>query len=670
MELTCSHDSFHLYWRGFYLCHSPVLPILSIGVGQANIQSYRGNYEIEDEVFERRPLHRFSVTKQKNGYLFCFFKEGSEDVLVELSITERDDRLHLQSHCTDTRYNRIWLRIPAEKSEQVFGGGEQFSYYDLRGRRFPIWTSEQGVGRNKRTMTTLLADLHDRAGGDYYSTFFPQPTFISSRLYYCHFHDTCYSCLDFTHSGYHECLFWTPCFSAVLETGRDYSDLLNRLTGLLGKQRMLPEWACRGVWLGIQGGTAEVDRKLNTMLSAGTDVSAVWCQDWAGIRMTSFGQRLYWDWRWNAERYPDLPEKILQWREKGVRFLGYISPNLCVGGKLFNEAEANGFLVKNGSGNTYLLDFGEFDCGFVDLTNPAAFKWYKDVIKTNMIGFGMSGWMADFGEYLPIDCRLFSGESAMELHNKWPVLWARLNREAVAEAGKEGEIVFIMRSGGAGSQKYAPLIWAGDQNVDWSLDDGLASVIPAALSLGMSGHTLHTSDIGGYTTLYGMKRTKELLLRWAEFCVFTLVMRTHEGNRPAENWQFDSDAETVSAFARLSVMHTTLYPYIRDVMYEAQTYGTPVMRALSFHYADVPADRELQYEYLLGPDLLIAPVYKEGAGSRRLYLPSDEWIHLWSDKAFSRGWVEVETPLGKPAVFYRHNSDRSSLFRKLSRAFI
>ena len=171
--------------------------------------------------------------------------------------------------------------------------------------------------------------------------------------------------------------------------------------------------------------------------------------------------------------------------------------------------------------------------------------------------------MADFGEYLPTDAVLYNGISAELAHNKWPALWARCNREAVDEAERDGlvpeeDIVYFMRAGsagsgcGSGSQRYCPLMWAGDQNVDWSEDDGLPSVIPAALSLGMSGHGLHHSDMGGYTTLYGMKRSKELFMRWAELATFTAMMRGHEGNRPAENWQFDSDDETLSHLAAMS----------------------------------------------------------------------------------------------------------------------
>ena len=113
-----------------------------------------------------------------------------------------------------------------------------------------------------------------------------------------------------------------------------------------------------------------------------------------------------------------------------------------------------------------------------------------------------------------------------------------------------------MRAGSTGSQKYSTMMWAGDQNVDWSLDDGLASVVPAALSLAMTGHGLHHSDIGGYTTLFEMKRSKELLLRWCDFSAFTPMMRTHEGNRPGDNWQFDGDAETIAHFARMTTVFT------------------------------------------------------------------------------------------------------------------
>ncbi|MCX7776361.1 MAG: alpha-glucosidase, partial [Spirochaetaceae bacterium] len=93
--------------------------------------------------------------------------------------------------------------------------------------------------------------------------------------------------------------------------------------------------------------------------------------------------------------------------------------------------------------------------------------------------------------------------------------------EAVRRAGAQDEVLYFMRAGFTGSQRWCPMLWAGDQNVDWSSDDGLPSAVRAALGVGMSGHGLHHSDIGGYTTLFGLRRTKELFMRWAEQAAFS-----------------------------------------------------------------------------------------------------------------------------------------------------
>lgn len=666
LELIEQGDGFTLsFQQRLLLKHSRQAPCLWIGRGKADIDMFRGNFNIKDCLSEKLALTDAVITANGQGWDIHFSR--GEVAQAHLHITvDAAGRLEMTLNNGDKDNNRMWLRLAAQSQDHIYGCGEQFSYFDLRGKPFPLWTSEQGVGRNKQSYVTWQADCKENAGGDYYWTFFPQPTFVSSQKYYCHIDNSCYMNFDFSAPDYHELAIWQD--SAVLhfECADSYIGLLEKLTALLGRQPELPDWVYDGVILGIQGGTEVCQQKLDVMREHGVKVSGIWAQDWEGRRITSFGKRLMWNWRWDSELYPELDTRIPQWKKEGVRFLGYINPYVAIEKELYAEAAEQGYLTKDYSGNDYQVEFGEFYAGVVDLTKPAAYDWFKEVIKKNLIEFGLDGWMADFGEYLPTDTLLDNGIDAEIMHNAWPALWAKCNYDALVETGKLGEILFFMRAGYTGSQKYSVMMWAGDQNVDWSLDDGLASVIPAALSLAMTGHGLHHSDIGGYTTLFDMKRSKELLMRWCEFCAFTPVMRTHEGNRPDDNWQFDHDVETIRQFARMTHIFAALKPYIKQAVALNSQSGLPVMRPLFLHYEDDAHTYSLKYQYLFGRDLLVAPVYEEGRSDWTLYLPQDSWVNLWTGEPHCGGAeVTVAAPMGQPPVFYRAGSEWAELFASL-----
>ena len=665
LELTTQQDGFTLRWQQrLILRHSAQTPCLWVGTGVADIDMFRGNFSIKDKLNEKVALTDATVVKESAGWVIRFTRGDAVSATLRIGADE-EGRLMFKLNNDATSHNRIWLRLAAQPQDHIYGCGEQFSYFDLRGKPFPLWTSEQGVGRNKQSYVTWQADCKENAGGDYYWTFFPQPTFVSTQKYYCHVDNSCYMNFDFSAPEYHELALWEDNATIRFECADTYIALLEKLTALLGRQPELPDWVYDGVTLGIQGGTEVCQQKLDTMRNGGVKVNGIWAQDWSGIRMTSFGKRVMWNWKWNSELYPQLDTRIQQWNSEGVQFLSYINPYVASDKDLYAEAAERGYLAKDASGGNYLVEFGEFHGGVVDLTNPQAYAWFKNVIKQNLIALGCNGWMADFGEYLPTDTYLHNGVSAEIMHNAWPALWAKCNYEALQETGKLGDILFFMRAGSTGSQKYSVMMWAGDQNVDWSLDDGLASVVPAALSLAMTGHGLHHSDIGGYTTLFEMKRSKELLLRWCDFSAFTPMMRTHEGNRPGDNWQFDGDAETIAHFARMTTVFTTLKPYIKQSVAQNAATGLPVMRPLFLHYEDDAHTYTLKYQYLFGRDLLVAPVYEQGRRDWSLYLPEDTWINVWTGEPCSGGDVSVDAPLGKPPVFYRAQSEWASLFATL-----
>ena len=640
-------------------------PMVFVGCGQESVDMYRGNFKIEDYVIERRVLSLTALHERSDGAELEF----GDDLTVH--VTLEGDCAVLRFTQKNPDINRVWFRVPAGKDECCWGCGEQMSYFNLRGRHFPLWTSEPGVGRDKTTYVTWRSDVENKAGGDYYNTNFPQPTYVSSRHYYLHADTTAYADFDFRHEDFHELQFWEVPASIRIEAADTFLDLLKTETAFFGRQPELPDWIYNGLIIGVQGGSERSFGLLEKTLQHNIKVSGVWCQDWCGKRVTSFGKRLQWDWHFHPEMYPDLPVEIEKLHAKGIKFLGYVNPYLVEGGMLYQKGLEADVFARRSDGSVYLVDFGEFNCGVIDLTDPKAFNWFKDeVIRKYSLDIGIDGWMADFGEYLPTDdIVLHSGKSPMIEHNHWPALWAQCNYDAVSEAGKLGEVVYFMRAGFTGSQKYCTLLWAGDQSVDFSRHDGLCTVISAALSAGMSGCGLTHSDIGGYTSLFDNTRTKEVFLRWAEMAAFTPVMRTHEGNRPDTNFQYYDDEDCMNRLARLVDIYTSLAPMLKELVRENHESGIPVQRPLFLYHEDDPRCYTEQFEYLLGEDVLVAPVWQEAQTERSVYLPEGEWIHLWSGNVYGQGDHTVPAALGDTPVFYRKGSLWANLMEDIGTRF-
>ena len=661
--LTATESGFELRaGTTVLLRHEAAMPAMELGIGVADVDMCRGNFRIEDDVSERWLLDRCVI----DGASVRLWSSQQPEFAATVKVST-DGAMTIASE--NSKANRIWLHFPREVSESIWGGGEQMSYLRLNGRRFPFWTSEPGVGRDKTTALTKIMDESGNAGGDYWTTNYPQPTWLSSAGYAVHSNCTHWSALDLSIDGVSTYECWANQLSLEFFTADTLPELVSALSDRFGKPAPLPDWAIGGAIVGLKEGEASFAR-LEKYVNAGAAISGLWCEDWSGIRQTSFGRRLFWDWQWQPARYPDLPARIAALADRGIRFLGYANPYLANDGALFAEAADLGyFALKLESDDVALVDFGEFDCGVVDFTNPAACDWFADrVIGCEMLDFGLSGWMADFGEYLPTDIRLFDGSDPMEAHNRWPVLWAKVNADAIAKRGKTGEAVFFMRAGFSGVQAHCPLLWAGDQCVDFTQHDGIGTVLTAALSSGLVGNLVSHHDVGGYTSLHGNIRTEELLRRWIDLGAFTPVMRSHEGNRPDDNLQIDQSPELLAHFARMSQIHAHLAPYVRHVLDEGQATGLPAQRPLFLHY-DAPDYHAVQDQYLYGADLLVAPVIVASVTGRDVIIPSDGWADLWSGKILQSGTHWFDAPHGKPPVAYRLDSSFAWLFAKLREEF-
>lgn len=656
--LSCEHG-FDLHFAGrIVLSHRLASPALVMARGNPTVEMLRGNFRIAD------------APEGTLAPLACDVSRTQVDLADAqgLAARLRFDGQRLDVELLRPGYDRMTLAFAAAPGETVWGGGEQMSYLALNGRRFPMWTSEPGVGRDPATELTQVMNRLGMAGGDYWNTNYPQPTFLTSNWLAIHCTSSAYSVLDFTDRHAHRVEVWSARTGFELFAAAGPQELIGALSAHFGRQPPLPDWAIGGAIVGLKDGVRSFDR-LERFIAAGAAVSGLWCEDWAGIRETSFGRRLFWDWKRSEARYPDLPQRIAALAARGIRFLAYANPYLAVDGTLYEEARAGGhFCLKQDSDEVYLVDFGEFDCGVLDFTRAETRDWFAEtILGREMLDIGVAGWMADFGEYLPTDVRLADGSDAMEAHNRWPVFWAEVNAQALASRGQTGDAVFFMRAGFSGVQAHCPLLWAGDQSVDFTRHDGIGTVIAGALSAGLVGNAYSHSDCGGYTSLHGNIRSVELMQRWCELAAFAPVMRSHEGNRPDDNLQYDAKPDLLACFARWSRVHAHLAPYVRHLCDEAAASGLPAQRPLFLHYPDDAALYPVQDQFLYGSDLLVAPVIAEGAAERTVILPgSGVWRHLWTGADWQAGTHMVAAPIGAPPVFYRPDSGFAPLFAALA----
>ncbi|MBS1149510.1 MAG: Alpha-glucosidase, partial [Myxococcaceae bacterium] len=242
-------------------------------------------------------------------------------------------------------------------------------------------------------------------------------------------------------------------------------------------------------------------------------------------------------------------------------------------------------------------------------------------------------------------------------HQRYASAWAKLNAEVLAERTDGRQRVFFSRAGWLGSTAFTPVVWGGDQRTSFARDDGLYTVIPIGLNLGLGGVSTYGHDIGGYQSATNPPSTKELFFRWTTLGALTPVMRTHHGTAARDNWRWDKDAETVAHYRRWALLHLRLFPYFDGAAQQAEARGLPLMRALPLIAPEDPAGWTISDQYGLGPSLLVAPVVEEGALKRTVHFPPGAWIALDGSEIYDGPKdVEVAAPLGEIPVFARAGS--------------
>ena len=590
--------------------------------------------------------------------------------------------------------NHLILTHAVEKRERVYGLGEQYTSIEHTGRRVPIITGEQGVGRGKQPISATAELLFKGSSGDWWTTYSAIPHYVTSKARSFFLTNYTYSEFDFTEENAISVHMVAPTgiVCGQIIAARDIPGVLQAYTEYSGRIKPLPEWAMRGVIIGMTGGPSKVRRIEKQLTDGGVKIAGFWLQDWSGFRNTSIGiERVWWNWKLDEDLYTDWHALREEFEKKGTHLATYVNPFLMDSkdhhGDLYRFALENGYFVKNKKGEGYgFVSEPGVTFSLLDLTNPECVHWIENVIVDMLVATKAKAFMADFGEYLPFDATLKSGELPILTHNRYPEDWARIQRRALRRAGLEKTGFFWTRSASLLTPSFTSVQWVGDQLVSWDNRDGIKSALNGILTGGLSGLTLSHSDIGGYTATPGRHRSKELLMRWMELNAFSdAVYRSHQGNRPHHNAQAWDDEEIIAQLAWCTSMHMALLEYKREAMREAENVGLPMTRMMFIHYAYDEVASDLTSQFLLGRDLLIAPVLDRKTTRVHCYLPGEDvWMDAWTtilapiststtkkttmkkkgiDDEESTGsgtWVTADAPMGWPAVFIRSGASKTA----------
>lgn len=370
---------------------------------------------------------------------------------------------------------------------------------------------------------------------------------------------------------------------------------------------------------------------------------------WYGVE-TDMG-RLQWD----KKQFPDHKAMLDSLNKMGVHTVLISQPYINKKGAIdnYNELNAGGMLTHDATGATKDVTTWVGDAGMFDIANPHTRDWLWNRLKP-LTAEGLSGWWGDLGEpeVHPLEIVHANGETAEQFHNAYGNEWSRLIYNGLRKDFPDMRPLLMMRGGTSGLQRYSVFPWTTDVSRSWG---GLRPQVNLMLSSGLSGLGYMSSDIGGFAVDPENPYLPELYVRWLEMGVFTPVLRTHAQLKP-EPYHYPQYAETLR---KLIKMRYEWLPYNYTLAYENARYGWPLARPLNFYSKD-PSGKlsDVQDEYLWGRNVLVAPVMKDGARSRKVIFPDGEWINWHTTALKYTGGKEytVKAPLGQLPLFVRTGS--------------
>jgi alpha-glucosidase len=533
------------------------------------------------------------------------------------------------------------------RDEHFFGLGEKTGKLDRRGESYKMWNSDRPC--YSTTEDPLYKSI---------------PFFMSNYHYGIFLDNTYKTEFKFGTENREYYSFEVPDGEMIYYFiyGKDYKDIIGQYTQLTGSPIMPPRWAmgfaqCRGLL---------TNEKLTREIAEGYRKRGIPCDIiYQDIGWTEYLQ----DFNWKRANYTDPKGMLADLHKMGFHVIVSQDPVVSQSNKVqWHEADSLGYFAKDvRTGKSYDMPWPwGGNCGVVDFTLPAVADWWGQY-QQKSISDGVDGFWTDMGEPAwsnedqpeRLLMRHYAGTHA-EIHNVYGLNWNKVVKEQFEKRNPGLRPFQMTRSTFAGAQRYT-FGWTGDSGNGDDVLQGwqqMANQIPVLLSDGLGVMPFTTCDISGYCgDIHDYPAMAELYTRWVQMGAFTPLSRIHhEGNNAVEPWLFGEEAE--KNVRKAIELKYTLLPYIYTFAREAHDTGLPIMRAMMLEYPSDAETYSCDEQFMLGDQLLVAPVVKKGAVSRNLYLPEGKWINYNDKRTIYAGgsFVTVDAPLSVVPMFVKQGS--------------
>ncbi|HEV2779948.1 MAG TPA: alpha-xylosidase [Actinophytocola sp.] len=508
---------------------------------------------------------------------------------------------------TDSGEHHVRERLALGVGHAVYGLGERFGPLVKNGQAVDIWNADGGTCSEQayKNVPFFLTN----AG---YGVFVDHPGAVSFEV---------------ASEDVARAQFSVPgqVLRYLVIHGPSPKEILRRYTALTGRPALPPAWSF-GLWLSTSWNTSYDEETVTGFIDGMAE---------RDLPLSVFHFDCFWmreiswcDFEWDRRVFPDPRGMLTRLKARGLRICVWINPYIAQRSPLFAEGKANGYLLRRPNGDVWQWDLWQPGMAVVDFTNPEAREWYASKLD-GLLDMGVDCFKSDFGERIPTDVEYFDGSDPELMHNYYTYLYNKTVFDLLRKRRGERDAVVFARSATAGSQQF-PVHWGGDNS---STYESMAESLRGGLSLGMSGFGFWSHDIGGFEGT----PTAELFKRWIPFGLLSSHSRLHGNFSYRVPWLFDE--ESVDVLRRFTNLKARLMPYLYQAARTAHGEGVPMMRAMVVEFPDDPACTHLDRQYLLGDDLLVAPVFTAD-GSVDYYVPPGTWTHfLTGQQVRGPGWV-------------------------------